>query len=241
MAHQDRDQFGSYDLRKKRHYEFSIDGTRDGFEAGDRWDLRDLREDPEGCYVQNERKEKLKSAILRLRPDFRDVVELQQTQEYSVKELAQVLGYLVGSRQIEAVTRKDGFACISAVKLTRSLTCGAGLTGASSRTDQAKSSANRLYALLRSQRVDPHWHRSCREEAQSPGTNSGELRTGNTPQARAMEACRSVSFPGIRPSLDLVLCQHGWVGGLTVVCNRGFYDGPECKDLPSRFFPRRAF
>jgi len=79
-------------LRKKRPYEISIDATRDGFEAGDRWDLRDLREDPEGCYVQNEKKEKLKSAILRLRPGFRDVVELQQTQEYSVKELAQVLG-----------------------------------------------------------------------------------------------------------------------------------------------------
>jgi RNA polymerase sigma-70 factor, ECF subfamily len=47
---------------------------------------------PEDRYVQIERKEKLRSAILRLRPDFRDVVELQRTQEYSVKELAQVLG-----------------------------------------------------------------------------------------------------------------------------------------------------
>jgi RNA polymerase sigma-70 factor (ECF subfamily) len=29
-------------LRKKRPYEISIDATRDGFEAGDRWDLRTL-------------------------------------------------------------------------------------------------------------------------------------------------------------------------------------------------------
>jgi RNA polymerase sigma-70 factor, ECF subfamily len=79
-------------LRKKRPYEISIDATRDGFETGDRWELRDLRNDPEGCYVQIERNEKLRSAILRLRPYFRDVVELQQTQEYSVKELAQILG-----------------------------------------------------------------------------------------------------------------------------------------------------
>jgi RNA polymerase sigma-70 factor, ECF subfamily len=79
-------------LRKKRPYEISIDDTRAGFEAGDKWELRDLRDDPEARYVQIERNEKLRSAILRLRPNLRDVLELQQTQEFSVKELAQVLG-----------------------------------------------------------------------------------------------------------------------------------------------------
>ncbi|WP_433965432.1 RNA polymerase sigma factor [Tunturiibacter gelidiferens] len=79
-------------LRKKRPHEISIDDTRAGFEAGDKWELRDLRDDPEARYVQIERNEKLRSAILRLRPNLRDVLELQQTQEYSVKELAQVLG-----------------------------------------------------------------------------------------------------------------------------------------------------
>jgi RNA polymerase sigma-70 factor, ECF subfamily len=79
-------------LRKKRPYEISIDDTRAGFQAGDKWELRDLRDDPEARYVEIDRNEKLRSAILRLRPNLRDVLELQQTQEYSVKELAQVLG-----------------------------------------------------------------------------------------------------------------------------------------------------
>jgi RNA polymerase sigma-70 factor, ECF subfamily len=78
-------------LRKKRFNEISIDAASDDSESFERLELPDHREDPERCYVRNEREERLKGAILRLRPDFRDVVEMQ-TQEYSTKELADVLG-----------------------------------------------------------------------------------------------------------------------------------------------------
>ena len=79
-------------MRKKHGREVSIDGTDDDSGASERWELRDLKEDPEACYMQKEMKELLKSAIVRLRPAFRDAVELQQTGGYSTKEMAQVLG-----------------------------------------------------------------------------------------------------------------------------------------------------
>jgi RNA polymerase sigma-70 factor (ECF subfamily) len=79
-------------MRKKRHLEVSIDGTDDDSGASERWELPDLREDPEVCYMQKEMKDLLKSAIVRLRPASRDVVELQQARGYSTKELAQALG-----------------------------------------------------------------------------------------------------------------------------------------------------
>ena len=78
-------------LRKKRFNQISIDAANDDSESFERLELPDLGEDPECCYVRNERGGRLNRAILRLRPDFRDVVELQ-TQEYSTKELADILG-----------------------------------------------------------------------------------------------------------------------------------------------------
>jgi hypothetical protein len=91
--------------------------------------------------VQNEKKEKLKSAILRLPPNFRDVVELQQTQEYSVKELAQVLGISLAAAKsrlsrarmaLRASLRRNSFEPDR----------GAGPAAFPSSTDQTRSSAN---------------------------------------------------------------------------------------------------
>jgi RNA polymerase sigma-70 factor (ECF subfamily) len=82
-------------MRKKRSREISIDGLNDDSGASERWELPDLREDPERCYARNEREELLKNAIRRLRPKFREVVELQRTGELSTNELAQLLGVSV--------------------------------------------------------------------------------------------------------------------------------------------------
>ena len=78
-------------LRKKRFNEISIDAANHDSESFERLELPDHRENPERSYLRNERDERLNRAILRLRPDFRDVIELR-TQEYSTKELAHVLG-----------------------------------------------------------------------------------------------------------------------------------------------------
>jgi RNA polymerase sigma-70 factor (ECF subfamily) len=80
-------------MRKKRaNRELSIDVSEVNCESHDRWEPVDLREDPERRYARHERAKLLRRAIRRLRPALRTAVELQQTQEYSMKELADSLG-----------------------------------------------------------------------------------------------------------------------------------------------------
>ena len=80
-------------LRKKRSWkEISIDSAGDDCGIVGRLELRDFSEDPEHCYARREREEFLRSAILRLRPALRDVIELRLTEEYSMQELAECLG-----------------------------------------------------------------------------------------------------------------------------------------------------
>jgi RNA polymerase sigma-70 factor (ECF subfamily) len=80
-------------LRKKcASKEISIDCPVEDADIRNRWEMRDLTEDPERHFAKREREEFLKEAIRSLRPDFRVVVELQHTMGYSVKELAHTLG-----------------------------------------------------------------------------------------------------------------------------------------------------
>jgi RNA polymerase sigma-70 factor (ECF subfamily) len=80
-------------LRRRRACrEISIDSTDDDGTIFGRLEPQDLSEDPERRYARCEREELLKRAILRLRPGLRDVVELRQAEECSLKELAERLG-----------------------------------------------------------------------------------------------------------------------------------------------------
>lgn len=80
-------------LRKKRVIkELSIDTGDNDCVSDDRWQIRDLREDPERCYSRHERADLLKRAIRRLHPNLRTALELQQEQERSVREIADSLG-----------------------------------------------------------------------------------------------------------------------------------------------------
>jgi RNA polymerase sigma-70 factor, ECF subfamily len=80
-------------LRKKRVIkELSIDACDNDGASDDRWEMPDLREDPERCYSRREREDLLRRAIRRLRPNLRTALELQQAQEYSTQEIADSLG-----------------------------------------------------------------------------------------------------------------------------------------------------
>jgi RNA polymerase sigma-70 factor (ECF subfamily) len=80
--------------RKKSFCEISIDSAgNDG--TSETVELPDRREDPERCYLRAEREESLKRATRRLRPILREAVELQLSYEFSINELAQVLGISV--------------------------------------------------------------------------------------------------------------------------------------------------
>ena len=82
-------------VRKKRLCEISIDRIDCDSGTSEEWGPPDSKEDPELCCLRTEREEMLHRAILLLRPSLRSVVELQQSQDYSTKELAQLLGISV--------------------------------------------------------------------------------------------------------------------------------------------------
>ena len=80
-------------LRKRRACkEVSIDSTDDDCEIFGRLEPQDLSEDPERRYARCEREALLQRAMLQLRPGLRDVIQLRQAEEYSLKELAECLG-----------------------------------------------------------------------------------------------------------------------------------------------------
>jgi len=80
-------------LRKRKACkEISIDSSDDDSEISGRLELQDFSEDPERRYARCEREELLKEAMLQLRPTLRDAIQLLQTEEYSVQELAECLG-----------------------------------------------------------------------------------------------------------------------------------------------------
>jgi RNA polymerase sigma-70 factor (ECF subfamily) len=80
-------------LRKNRGgREVPVDEPNPSFEPVAQREFRDDAPDPEESCAARERREILNTAILRLRPRARRVVELHQLQEHSVRETAQILG-----------------------------------------------------------------------------------------------------------------------------------------------------
>jgi RNA polymerase sigma-70 factor (ECF subfamily) len=83
--------------RKRTRREVSIDGVNDDPYARQHWEPRDPSDSPEVHCERRQREEMLQDAILRLRPKFRHVVELQHIQDRSTKEIAQTLGISVAA------------------------------------------------------------------------------------------------------------------------------------------------
>jgi RNA polymerase sigma-70 factor, ECF subfamily len=80
-------------LRKKKGVlRSAIDSTLDDFAQSEKWELRDHRDNPEQHFARQERASMIRGAMLRLRPESRRVLELQQAGELSTKEIAQSLG-----------------------------------------------------------------------------------------------------------------------------------------------------
>jgi RNA polymerase sigma factor (sigma-70 family) len=79
-------------LRKKRGVrEISMDEPSDA-ESRPHLELPDIAPDPEENYRHRERQEIVSTAVGRLRPRSRKVVEVHQLGEFSMKETAQILG-----------------------------------------------------------------------------------------------------------------------------------------------------
>lgn len=82
--------------RKRSHPETSMDWSIDG-ETWQQWEVVDKRANTEEYYVRKEAERELKRAIHRLRPALRTVIEIQQSNDGSVKELADDAGISVAA------------------------------------------------------------------------------------------------------------------------------------------------
>jgi RNA polymerase sigma-70 factor (ECF subfamily) len=85
-------------LRKKRNCsEISIDDNDGGVGNSVPWEPRSPLDDPEIHYVRGERHKLLRKAIHQLPPAYREVIQLRQAKEHSVREIAQSLGITVSA------------------------------------------------------------------------------------------------------------------------------------------------
>ena len=102
---------GLMTLRRKRsHPETSMEIT-DG-KTWQQWEIADQTKNVEELYARHERIERLKRAICHLQPTLRNVVEIHQSNDRSVKEIADLAGLSVAatkSRLLRArrALRKD--------------------------------------------------------------------------------------------------------------------------------------
>jgi RNA polymerase sigma-70 factor, ECF subfamily len=85
-------------LRKKHgRIEISTDASDDDFGIRDHWEPTDRAESPERCCARREREGLLKTAIQRLPPTLRDVVQMRHIEDRSIEEVAQFLGISVSA------------------------------------------------------------------------------------------------------------------------------------------------
>jgi len=83
-------------LRRKRvHPETSMEVV-DG-ESWQHFEIADPTEDVEDFYARCERAESLRRAICRLHPTLRNVIEIRQLNDRSVKEIAELAGISVAA------------------------------------------------------------------------------------------------------------------------------------------------
>jgi RNA polymerase sigma-70 factor (ECF subfamily) len=76
--------------RKRAHHETSMEIA--GSETRRYWEIADQTKNLEELYASHERVERLRQAIYRLQPTLRNVVEIHQSNDRSVKEIAELAG-----------------------------------------------------------------------------------------------------------------------------------------------------
>ena len=110
--------------RRRRYTEIAIDNPDDDLQNGTPIQLRDVRDNPEQLYWKSERDASLDSAIAKLQPTLRIVIELQREHGYSGEELARSLGIslaAVKSRLLRARTELRELLFTSSRKVLPSL------------------------------------------------------------------------------------------------------------------------
>ena len=107
-------------LRKKRTcYEVAMEGGDEAGRDGLSYEIADRAPNPEKRYAQNEEERILKSAVLRLRSTLREVVEIQQLQERSMKETAKSMGISVAAAKARLFHAKVALRKSPTLRFTR--------------------------------------------------------------------------------------------------------------------------
>lgn len=82
--------------QKRRRNETSMETHHDG-DARVPFDIPDPAKDVELCYIERDREVRLRTAVTRLRPVLRDVLEIQLSSDGSIEEIAQKVGISVAA------------------------------------------------------------------------------------------------------------------------------------------------
>jgi RNA polymerase sigma factor (sigma-70 family) len=107
-------------LRKKRtSLEVAMDGSDESGRGSFSFQIPDRAPNPERRYAQSEERIILKKAIDKLRPRLRQVVCIQQLQEHSMQETAQVIGISVAAAKARLLHAKAALRKSSILQLAR--------------------------------------------------------------------------------------------------------------------------
>ena len=110
-------------LRKKRtSLEIATVGT-DDFSGALGCEIADRAPNPERRYAKSEEERILKDAVQRLRPTLRDVVEVQQLQERSIRETAEVMRVSVAATKARLFNAKIALRKSPILKLMQKTGC----------------------------------------------------------------------------------------------------------------------
>jgi RNA polymerase sigma factor (sigma-70 family) len=114
-------------LRKKRtSLEIATARSDDLDMNGAGFQIADRAPNPERLYTQSEEEKILKKAIHSLRPNLREVVEVQQLQELSMQETAQAMRISVAAAKGRLFHAKVALRRSPALRLMHQSRCGSG-------------------------------------------------------------------------------------------------------------------
>ncbi len=85
-------------IRKKKKNVFSIDKTLEDGEGGEMTiDLQSSALDPEETYIKEQKKKLMREVVEKLKPRYRELIELRYFKEYSYEEIADYLDIPLGT------------------------------------------------------------------------------------------------------------------------------------------------
>ena len=95
-------------IRKKKKNMFSIDKTLEDGEGGEMSiDLQSSALDPEETYIKEQKKKLMREVVEKLKPRYRELIELRYFKEYSYEEIADYLDIPLGTGKAQLFRARE--------------------------------------------------------------------------------------------------------------------------------------